>query len=273
MHLFIHTLGRVNKQDTLKFLSQDLRNRLFFVIQEKELDKWSLVGKPAGSQLLVLPPAITTLSPTRQYILEYAAGQGMDKIVMMDDDLRFSKRDLQAKAEEKTKLHQASPAEVQYLFDCILEDALDEHCHAGVSAREGNNHNEQKYARITRMMRVLAYRPKAVLDLGCRFDRLCTKQDFDMTLQLLRAGKPNYVTYAYAQDQGGSQVSGGCATYRTPQMMAEDSYHLANLHPGFVKVVLKETKGAWGGGVRTDVTIAWKKAFLSSGVEDNWREP
>jgi len=36
---------------------------------------------------------------------------------------------------------------------------------------------------------------------------------------------------------------------------------LAELHPGLVKVVTKETKGAWGGGTRTDVVVQWKKAL------------
>jgi hypothetical protein len=46
--------------------------------------------------------------------------------------------------------------------------------------------------------------------------------------------------------------------------MESSAKGLAELHPGFVKVVRKETKGAWGGGERVDVQIQWKKAWESS---------
>ena len=46
-------------------------------------------------------------------------------------------------------------------------------------------------------------------------------------------------------------------------MMDRCSNELAALHPDFVKVVEKYTKTSWGGGIRTDVRIAWKKAYES----------
>lgn len=267
MTLFIHTYGRVGKQETLKTFNTELRKRTVLVVQAREEDRWKLAGVPEHVRLMVLPDQIRMLSPTRQFILDHAVQNGLDKIVMMDDDLKFSFRQPGG-----LKLFAAVKTDVENMFG-VLEDALDEHVHAGVSAREGNNRQLDDYTRIGRMMRVLAYRPKAVHDLDCRFDRLRTKQDFDMTLQLLRKGKPNYITFRYAQDQGGSQAEGGCATYRTPEMMSEDAMNLHNLHPDFVKVVTKTTKGAWGGGARIDVNIQWKRAFESSGVLDTWRQP
>ena len=263
MDLFIHTYGRVNDQQTLKTLSMELCKRTYLVVQQREQAAWERRGIPANVILLVLPAAIQTLSPTRQWILEWAAKKGLPRICMMDDDLRFSHRE----AGSGTKLFQSKDKHVEDMFFMLDEMLQTGYLHAGISAREGNNHNEKDFAVNTRMMRVLAYQPAKVLKTGARFDRLRTKQDFDMTLQLLRLGHKNIVRYDFAQDQGGSQTSGGCATYRTPQMMAEDAENLRQLHPDFVKVVEKTTKGAWGGGKRVDVTIAWKKAYESSQVE------
>lgn len=260
MQLYIHTYGRVNNQQTLKTFSPALLERTFIVVQAREADAWKLRGVPEGARLLVLPPDIQTLSPTRQWILEHGAAQGYPYICMMDDDLRFSHR----LKETGTKLHASEKNDVERMF-LQVHDLLEQNfLHVGISAREGNNHVSDSAVEVTRMMRVLAYQPKKVLNLGCRFDRLRTKQDFDLTLQVLRLGFPNIVTYNFAQDQGGSQAAGGCATYRTPQMMAEDAENLRALHPEFVKVVTKATKGAWGGGDRVDVTIAWKKAYRSA---------
>lgn len=271
MPLFIHTYGRPFKQTTFSWFGDDLRARTYFVVQEREAELWKEQrdrGRFGETKLLVLPDEIRTLSPTRQWILEYGFHNNIPRLVMMDDDLRFSHR----KEDTGTKLHHSDSKDVTRMFD-VLEAEIDlpgarglPHIHAGISAREGNNHVEDSRKEVTRMMRILAYRPTEVLMTNARFDRIRTKQDFDMTLQLLRVGEANVVRYDFAQDQGGSQESGGCATYRTPAMMAEDAENLRALHPDFVKVVKKKTKGAWGGGERVDVTIGWKKAYQSSGA-------
>lgn len=266
MPLFIHTYGRPYDQKTFSWFGDDLRARTYFVIQAREAFHWARqVEKPGyeGVKFLVLPEHIQTLSPTRQWILEYGRDEGIPRLAMMDDDLRFSHR----KDGEGTKLYHSGSGHVSAMFANLEWEIRADgggFLHAGISAREGNNRVEKNRKTVTRMMRVLAYRPTEVLATGARFDRIRTKQDFDFCLQLLRAGHPNLVKYDSAQDQGGSQESGGCATYRTPQMMAEDAENLRALHPDFVKVVKKVTKGSWGGGERVDVTIQWRKAFESS---------
>jgi len=58
----------------------------------------------------------------------------------------------------------------------------------------------------------------------------------------------------------GSGASGGCSAFRTMDLHSDNAQLLAKLHAPYVKVVRKETKGAWGGGARTDVIVYWKKA-------------
>jgi hypothetical protein len=89
-------------------------------------------------------------------------------------------------------------------------------------------------------------------------------EDFDIQLQLLRKGMPSISINTMVQNQRGSGLEGGCSTYRTVEIQEEAARTLQSYHPEFVSVVQKQTKSAWGGGVRTDVVIQWRKAYESS---------
>lgn len=251
MRIIVHSSGRANRQITLPILlSAGLSPELLVQAHEhgEYLKFWG-----GRCKITALPPEISRLSPTRQWIIDNTEG----KVAMMDDDLRFCTR----RTDDWTKFNQSTNSDVREMFTAI-EYALDHYAHVGVIAREGGNRIDSfPYVLNTRMMRLLAYDTAVVKKCGARFDRLITKQDFDMTLQLLRSGYSNALLTKFCHDQPGSNTAGGCRLYRTPEVMDDSARKLAELHPGFVKVVSKETKGAWGGGTRTDVQIQWKKAF------------
>lgn len=267
MKLYIHSAGRatVGQQVTLREFTPAMRKGASLVVQHAQRDAYAPVAKELGTKLLVLPPGIDKLSPTRQWLLENAE---KDKFAMMDDDLFFAVRIDQVKFRVFNSLTpaQARKRNVEHMMGMVA-DMLDDYVHAGILDRSGANRTtDEPYVTVKRMMRFLAYRKKAVLKTGARFDRLPTKQDFDMTLQLLRAGLPNAVLTTYVQDQrGGSNTAGGCSVYRTEKTAEEASHALAALHPGYVKVVEKTTKSGWFDkgqpGTRVDVQIAWKKAY------------
>lgn len=253
MFIYVHSAGRADLPlPTLDALRDTpMRSKVRLVVQAKEAKAYA--GRVTAKQLIVLPKYITTLSPTRQWILQHAESNAF---LLMDDDLTFSAR----RSDDPEKFRPASPDDFHGAL-VQLKLALIRYAHVGMCAREGGNRQLEPFAYATRAMRVLGYNRKLVLPTGARFDRLATKQDFDMTLQLLRAGLPNAVLGTVVHNQYGSNTAGGCSAYRTPQLMDECAHALAALHPGFVTVVQKETKTAWGGGVRTDVRIAWKKAL------------
>lgn len=256
MHIYIHTYGRANSQVTLGQLPASIYHRVILVIQEREKDLYARYPV----EKLVLPSNIRTLSPTRQFILENHCKEFTNKkLVMMDDDLRFDKR----RKDDPTKFLKATPRQIEQMFEAI-EEKLEKYSHVGVLAREGGNRITKKVLECTRMMRILGYKVDTVLKEDCTFDRLPFQQDFDMTLQLLRKGYPNAVLCDWVQGQGSSNASGGCSSYRTLEKLNLNATKLAKLHAPFVKVVEKTTKGAWGGGTRMDVTVQWKKAYLSS---------
>lgn len=268
MNLYIHSSGRptMQEQKTLGSMAgafpRDLKN-VHLVVQGKQEKEYCKVAEQFGVDLIVLPPSIKTLSPTRQWILD-----GETKpFAMMDDDLLFFER----RKDDPTKFLKITGSKVFEMFHDLFDRML---CggfpHGGILAREGGNRIVGKDNVFnTRMMRVLAYEPRTVRKVGARLDRLPTKQDFDMTLQLLRAGYSNLLMADYVQGQyneGCSNAPGGCSVYRTPKMNAESSERLAKLHPGFVKVVEKKASTSWGGEPRIDVVVSWKKAYESSGA-------
>lgn len=255
MEAYILSAGRPNTQPTWDALPQSVRDFTRVVIQQTERELYAEFIEEFPDNYLILPVEINRISPTRQYLLEFCQSE---KLIMLDDDLTFSYR---ATASSVTLTPQL-PQEVERMFTDIA-DALDNYAHVAVSTREGNNRVEQSTKEVGRALRFHAMVAPTVRQ-HARFDRIEFKQDFDYTLQMLRAGHPNLIFYNYAHNQPGSNKPGGCSTYRNHEVLDRCAHELYDLHPNFVTVVNKETKGAWGGGVRTDVRIKWKQAYESS---------
>lgn len=257
MILFIHTYGRLDNQITFQSFATRMKNRTFFVVQHREKKAWLTHGR-RDCNTIFLPKHIQTLSPTRQYIMEWSVKEGFDKICMMDDDLKFYHRP----KPNDWHLKVSEPSNVTDMFN-DLSKYLDTHIHAGVSPREFNQTVKMDYVECTKMTRILAYRPKEVLDLGCRFDRMMLMQDTDMTLQLIKLGKPNLVLYKFAQTDI-FHAPGGVSTYRNPEMVQEQISKLIKLHYPFV------TLGKRRKNVEDDtlyprpLKIAWKRALKVS---------
>lgn len=255
MLLAIPSKARAGQRNhTYDNLPPALQERTLFFVPKSEVSAYA----DRFSKQRIMGVGVSGIGKVRQFIINYASA-APGKVAMLDDDLSFFER----RKDEPTKLTKASARGVEKMFD-ELERQLDMFVHAGVAAREGANRNTDKHLLSTRMLRILAYNAEKMVDLKVRYDRLPVMEDFDVTLQLLRKGYANIVLNQWAQDQGTSNAPGGCSTYRTAEVQAAGAYGLQKLHPDFVTVVQKETKGAWGGGVRTDVRIAWKKAFDSA---------
>lgn len=276
MLLYIHTYGRPGVQLTLQSIPEKLKENVILVVQEREAEKYSWQeGKhwinKWGVKLWVLPKKIQTLSPTRQWIIDnHDIKKHGDKLVMMDDDLRFDVR----RKDKPEKFLKSGAEDMEEMF-VDLERLLDPnvYVHVGVLGREGGNRvmgegdprlgkRAIRYVENRRMMRLLGYRPSVLRKEKVRFDRLPFQQDFDMTLQLLRKGYPNAVLTDWVQGQPASQAVGGVSSYRTLEKLAANAKTLSILHAPFVKIVKKKAKGEWG--ERSDVIVYWKKAYESS---------
>lgn len=255
MHIFIPTYGRASQQHTFRHLPKSLQAKTTLVVQDREKHLYD------DYPIMVLPRSIETISPARQHIMKRAryGGQNIEKLVMLDDDLRFDAR----RMDDNGKFVVATDKQVEQLFKKI-EKSLDKYAHVGVLSREGGNRIVKPTVECTRMMRVLAYNVQIFHQEKIKFDRLPLQEDFDVTLQLLRRGFPNLVLCEWVNGQGTSGARGGCSHFRTIDLHNENAKRLAELHHPFVKLVNKQTKGAWGGQPRLDVMVQWKKAYQSS---------
>ncbi|UOF83001.1 glucosyl transferase [Caudoviricetes sp.] len=253
IQIIIPTMGRATSQHTLRQIPESMLDTVTVVAPAAE--KAEILNQNPGVNFLAEPNDIVGkgIALKRQFIIEQFKG----KIIMLDDDLTFFKRE-----ELTNSLIKMSDGDYVSMIT-MVDSMLESYAHGGISAREGNNRIDDSIVYNTRLMRALAYNTKYLRDENVRFDRIEFMSDFDVNLQMLRKGYENFNIYSYAQDQKGSNAEGGCATYRNVERHRKSAFRLKELHHDFVKVVQKSTKVGWGvmGTTRTDVNIQWKKAF------------
>lgn len=256
MRIFIMSRGRARKelQATAQFLAS-LHVPFTFIVYPDEKEQYENLGFDAEVDATYLGPK--GIGHKRDYVIRELSGGS--PVLMLDDDLKFFVR----RTDDPTKFRDGSSEEFLKMLGQI-ELNLSEFPLVGIASREGGNRNTEEYLYDTRIMRVLAYDPKVLIEHSIRFSDIPVMEDFHVALSLLEKGYHNLVLNGYCHNQFGSGLEGGCSTYRTTEVQAAAAHKLAELHPKFVKVVQKETKGAWGGGTRTDVVISWKRAYESS---------
>jgi len=135
----------------------------------------------------------------------------------------------------------------------------------GFSAIELNRSSPGKdFLDNTRIMRVLGFNVEVLKEKKINFELLPTMEDFDINLQILKAGHDNRCLYTFASSHKGSNEPGGCALYRGPVEHEWSARRLQELHgANIVKVMKKKTAKPWPGyssKYRIDVTVSWKKA-------------
>lgn len=250
--IYIPTLGRTDRQETAKALR--LANIPFLLVcREEESD--ALIAR--GFDVLIEPKDLPRgIGHTRQFIMNHHPG---DKVIMMDDDLSFARRG--KRIDNPLYLSPCTNDDLVTMVN-LIEDHIDHgYAMVGISSREGNNRKEDEWSENVRIMRVFGIHKPSFIEAGCDFTAMKVMEDFDVTLTLLTHGYKNLEINTFTNNQPGSNLDGGCKEYRTLQTQHDAAHALAAKYPGIVKAVEKETKGSWGGGVRTDVRIAWKKAY------------
>ena len=261
MKVYIPTYKRLDRQPTATALVAAGVNVALVVRPEEApqavetLQNLCKMG-PGSVTMHTLPATVTNIGQTRQWIMEHATEE---VVIMMDDDLAFACR-----GKRSDNPLYLSPCDNDDVYEMVewMNWSVDRHCClAGISAREGNNRKPNRFETCARMMRAWAIHRATFFDIGARFDNLPCIEDFDVILHFLVNGYENIINNTYTTNQAGSNASGGCSTYRTIDVQANAARALQAKYPGIVKAVEKTTKGAWGGGTRTDVNIQWKKAF------------
>lgn len=248
MKIYIPTRGRATKQITLSKLPEIARANTYLVVPKDEARAY------AYPRLMITPREIQGISQVRQWILENAE---TDKIAILDDDIRFKTRNGRTR-NGAWKYATAQPDEIKQLF-YLAENLLDNFGHGGIVHPQEGWSTDQPLAFNQRCYDAAFYNLKTIN--GSASFRLPLMEDFDFTLQLLSNGLPNFQIVDFAIDSGATNTAGGCSLYRDAKMQSNSANQLAALHSNFVTVVTKKTKASWGGGARTDVRVAWSKAY------------
>lgn len=248
MHIVIPTMGRVDKQDTLKSLEASP----YPIILACPADE-ARAHSNLGRNVLPVPMHLKGIAATRQYIMRKTEDE---HVVMMDDDLRFSVR----REDDPTKFRIPEPVDIRKMLR-RLDRLLREYAHASIAMREGANRNTEPLITCSRTARVIGYQRETFFKTGVDFRNNTVMDDFEATLHLITHGYPNAILNTHVQNQRGSGTVGGAALYRDLEMQERAALLLASRYPDFVTPVRKKTKVAWGGQERTDVIVQWKKAL------------
>lgn len=251
MRIIIPTKGRRNNQLTLRNLPRELQLRSTLVTAQRDVP--FLKEDFPHVEVVAQPDPEMNIAEKRKWIIETA---GSDKLVMLDDDLRFAVR----RTDDPGLFRKAEAVDFIEAFK-ELEDILGPAFpHAGFSVRgAGIGEAAKKGGWQTtgkRMMYSLGYHVPTLLE-NAAFGRLATHEDMDVTLQLLRKGFPNAVNFSFVTDQAFGNP-GGCTSERTIEGNNSDVLKLAELHPGYVRVTEKTYKASAN---RLECVVQWQKAL------------
>lgn len=255
MVLVIPTRGRVGKQTTFSGLPVSLRRRTLIVCPQREVAAHA-GNHPQAQDVIVQPDSEWTIARKRRWILEeLCTGLGIEKVCMLDDDLRFCVR-----RDDNPKLFRSAEEKDVLRGFSELESKLTKKTpHAGFAARGGGISPRAQlggWQEAKRMMYVLGYHVRTVLAESDPF-RLETREDMDTTLQLLTKGIPNVVNHTFVVDQKFGNP-GGCENERSIERSNADALRLAEYYPDIVRVVKKEYLKSVP---RLEVVCQWEKAL------------
>lgn len=258
MRIYIPTRGRITRQITLLHLAgMRTRDQISLVCPSDEEARHK--HNFPWLDVVVQPDDNMTIAKKREWIMRRAAELGQEKIAMFDDDLHFYVR----REDKQDRLRYAKNSDIAFWLAELEEKLSPEIPHAGFGARQGNNNRDAGWQTPDRMMLALGYYLPVVLreaELG----RIETREDMDVALQLLRRGYPNAVchTFVVGQEGAGYNAAGGCSGQRTTEASNADAAKLADLHPGYVRLVERNYTSSVP---RIEVVCSWAKA-LSHGT-------
>jgi hypothetical protein len=250
MQIIIPTRGRINQQPTLQSLPYELRKQVTIVCPKREASELYRLYKDV--KILVQPDPNMTIAQKRKWIIELYHRFGYPKIIMLDDDLNFATRI----SENDTALRSIRGEELIPEFERIEEMLSPDVPHVGFGPRKDNHKKDAGWA-IDRMIYSLGYYLPVVVK-ECELGRIETREDMDLTLQLLLKGYPNAVWHTTVTNQRQFDAPGGATNERTVESMNADCYKLARLHPGYVQVVDRSYKSSVP---RKEPICQWQKAL------------
>lgn len=258
--IIIPTRGRTNTQLTISFFTKELREITTIVAPQKDINKLSLMYFNHRPEYVVQPDPDWNIAQKRAWIFQWANEQGYDKILVLDDDLRFATRI----AEGDWHLREIQGEELTQEFMRIRDKLSEEFPHVGLGQRQGNQTLTEVGWKVPgKMCYALGYHVPTIIK-ECEFNRVTLREDMELSLQLLLKGYPNAVWTQTVTDQreygGGKKFdkTGGCGLERTIEKSNAEAEKLAALFPGYVTVVKRDYEASIP---RLEVVVQWQRAL------------
>ena len=283
--IVIPTHGRSERQDTLRKLPPSVKDRTLVVTSlQSEVKE---IQKNYGHRAVFSLEAFGALESHGQYIhtkRQWIVENIKSKYLMqLDDDMTFHRRcpvkyrqlqgtksNLRWKLTDEGKeleyklLYTATPKAIEKCMELVEKSMGKGFVHGCVGSRLGNDLDKLEIdTRGGRSMHAIVHDREFLLENNVRFDQIDFREDFNVTLNLLRRGLPNVRIFYYAVSPNDYGKTGGCSSYRTFEASNEAAIRLALLHPGFVTPNFKNYSFS---GDRVEVVVKWQDA-LSKGPD------
>lgn len=270
MKIIIPSMGRSDILSTakqLQFAGIPKKYECFIVVIPEERN---IYEKYYGDSFRIISVALRGTNNVRQFVIENCNVED-NKILMMDDDLRFFHRpDM-----DNVSLYQSTGEQILEMVRWI-EQQLENYAHVGIPTRTQNFQLTSRMEKAksfelktVRLNHLHAFRKDIILGEELNFHgglEINVMEDFNMVLNLLELGYPNIMSCKWAHNQRFSNSRGGATSYRSLELLKICALKLKEQHPQVVTVVQKTTKSSWGGTpdnpvTRTDVRIQWQKSL------------
>ena len=204
-------------------------------------------------EIVVQPDADWTIAKKREWIAREWMRAGYDKIIFLDDDLKFATRI----GVDSRRLREITGDELIPEFARIEEKLGPAFPHVGFGQRQGNHLLPAGWKSPARMIYALAYY-LPIVTTECRLDLVEVREDMCVSLQLLLKGYPNAIWPGTVVDQRKYNASGGASDERTIELSNDEAKKLAELFPGYVSVDQRDYKASVS---RLEVKVQWKRAL------------
>lgn len=236
MRIVIPSRGRAGNVRTLSYFPD--RSAVTLVVPESEEIEYD--RHCAGAEIVT--GTWDNIGQKRQFVLDRWASR--EKILMLDDDLRFRVR-------RGEKFATATSEDVIKMIRTI-DGLLDTARHVGIADEFMCQHNPPGLVEGKRYNQVLGYNFVGLKDVP--HFRLMINEEHDMHLQLLRLGHRPVVLTDFTK---GSlyQASGGCSTWRTGEVERDEFEKFRALWPDVVTIVPNANSCS---GLAT--RVAWRRA-------------
>lgn len=279
----IPTHRRVDRQVTFAGLPAELRAKTLLLASDPAEAKALRKKYKHDLVYAVNDPTVDGIAKKRQWIIENVKSAN---IFQLDDDMYFFRRcNKEYRTWEGAKsgrwvMNDDAKAEGRiFLFKDGFTDAMKmkrwdyirnqmvEHgvVHTCIGSRLMNNNVKPDIKWIGRAMHAIGHNRRTLLKHGIRFDEVKFREDFNVTLHLLRLGYPNMLLTNFIVNPLTYGSKGGASEERTVKKSDIAAVKLARIHAPFVKVVDREYKGSIP---RKEVIVHWASAYKSAKKHD-----